>query len=162
MQSFFGSNGICVDLMKSSECWIELNSFDLMFDCRTASKIRLNFFQLCFKDVGGIGAASEVILTTRSRVVSDPQEESLLMWLVEVKEAKASCQRKGCRHVDKGPLPVYRNSWEILGKGPLSWAENKVANNGEDEQSRIPQNYFWNIFPTSQCFVEREEGEDGA
>ena len=38
-----------------------------------------NVSQLYFKEVGGVGAASEVILTTRSRVVSDPQEESLLM-----------------------------------------------------------------------------------
>ena len=75
--SLFGSNGICVNLMKPSECRIELNTFDLMFDCITAAKIRLNFFQLCFKNVGGVGAASEVILTTRSRVVCDPQEKSL-------------------------------------------------------------------------------------
>ena len=133
---FFDPNGsvlIWFNDIKWVLNWIELNLFDLMFDCITAAEISFDFFQLFFKEVGGVGAASEVILTTRSRVVSDPQEESLLMWLVEVKEAKASCQRKGSRHVDKGPLPVDRNSREILGKGPLRWAENKVANNGEDE-----------------------------
>ena len=132
--------------------WIELNLIE-----KPVAKNKFNFFQLCFKDIGGVGASSEGIPTTR--VVRHPQLESPHMWLAEVKEAKASCQTQGGRHVNKGPLPVDRHSRDILGKTPVCWAESEEANDGEDEQGGKPENCFWNIFPTSQGLVEREEGE---
>ena len=84
------------------------------------------------------------------------------MWLAEGKEAKASCQTQGGRHVDKGPLPVDRHSRDVLGQGAIRWTESEVAHNGEDEQGGKPENYFGNIFQASQSLVEREEGEGGA
>ena len=81
------------------------------------------------------------------------------MWVGEVEEAKAGCQAQGGRHVDKGPLPVDRHSGDVLGQGPLRRTEREEANNREDEQCRKPDDYFGNIFPTSKCLVEREEGE---
>ena len=81
------------------------------------------------------------------------------MRLGEVEEAEARCQAQRGRHVDKGPLPVDRHSGDVLGQGPLRWTEREEANNGEDEQCRKPDDYFGNLFPTSQCLVEREQGE---